>query len=126
MTPCYQRHELLPGAHQDIPHEHDRTVAVKSMAEVLAGHHIIMPARSVSGLGLHVACTCGTWLPARDEQNAEGFHEVGAKHQADVLTAAGFGPANTAQAEAWDEGLDAGLNGGWVNPYRAATLEGVA
>ena len=22
MTPCYTRHELLPGVHQDIPHEH--------------------------------------------------------------------------------------------------------
>lgn len=22
-------------------------------------------------------------------------------------------------AEAWDEGLDAGLNGGWNNPYRS-------
>ncbi len=23
MTPCYQRHEIAPGIHADIPHEHD-------------------------------------------------------------------------------------------------------
>jgi len=28
VTPCYTRHELLPGVHQDIPHEHEKAVAV--------------------------------------------------------------------------------------------------
>jgi len=25
---CYTRHEISPGAHQDIPHEHEKAVAV--------------------------------------------------------------------------------------------------
>lgn len=33
MTPCYQRHELAPGIHADIPHEHEGAT-VKTMAEL--------------------------------------------------------------------------------------------
>jgi hypothetical protein len=28
VTPCYTRHEIAPGVHQDIPHEHEKAVAV--------------------------------------------------------------------------------------------------
>ncbi len=118
MTPCYQRHELAPGIHVDIPHEHEG-VPVKTMAEVLGEHGAAIAYEEYYG------CTCGeVKLTIRNGASH-------ASHVADALTAAGFGPVKAAQADAWDEGMEAmyaSTSSEWPpileqNPYRAATIE---
>jgi hypothetical protein len=92
---------------------------VKTMAEVLSEH-------SIYGFnGSEVSCFCrdrGPWFTIREYS----------AHQADALTAAGFGPVKAAQSDAWDEGFEKGLDRGeWeaapvreeplhANPYRAS------
>jgi hypothetical protein len=106
---------------------------VKTMAEVLAEHG---EWRYTNGAGTSIVCrACG-----------EPVENV-ISHQADALTAAGFGPVKAAQAEAWAEGYMRGRHP-WVkvgpfvdpipsgvgpadrgrnaNPYRAAAVEGDA
>lgn len=92
MTPCYQRHELAPGVHVDIPHEHEG-VPVKTMAEVIGAHAVA----GMSG-GTHIACRCNrAWV----------LHSEYREHLEAILTAAGFGPVKAAAAGALRDAADA-------------------
>lgn len=84
MTPCYQRHELGPGIHTDIPHEHEGGAVNKSMAEVLSEHEVV----DIDVLDGVRHCACG--LAFQNEGHVN--------HQDDALTAAGFGPVKAAEA----------------------------
>jgi hypothetical protein len=77
---------------------------VKTMAEVLGEHRI----------SAHFTCECGSDFFPDDEDLDEdrgdsptAFIEAYEAHQADALTAAGFGPVKAAQAGALREAADA-------------------
>lgn len=91
---------------------------MSDMADVLAEHEDC--AFSASGI---LVCVCGVAL--EPQEVLEDLSNLAA-HQAAMLTAAGFGPVREAQAEAWEEGVQAGHDGMigkfHKNPYRARAV----
>lgn len=101
-------------------------MTAKTMAEVLAEHafHLITPVKldDVNG-PWQVECNC-TADPIQGQSYLDA-EAAFAAHQADALSAAGFGLVADAKAEAWDRGMadmlrlqEAGPGYEMGNPYR--------
>lgn len=100
MTPCYTRHELAPGVHVDIPHEHEGVTVNKSMAEVLEE---LWEQGNCAGLDGWIGL--GRGVREWDEEAVHIRRRDVAK-TLDALTAAGFGPVKAAAAGALRDAAD--------------------